>query len=181
METEVKQEKHNNKNGLLIVLIIVSTIIISIVIIYNTEKLVEAINYQTEKEYEDVTEYYKASDYMIGAGDNGISNQPISATIQNGILKVEGKITNKTGKKLTIKDYAVINFGGYDFAANLMFEGDGTLENNAEMNITYEANISTFKNINVIPTTVYVELGAYDSYNNYHEYDIKYIISWMIY
>ncbi len=177
----MEKEKTKNKSGLIIFFIIVSLIVMCIVNCYNTERLVEAINYQIEKEYEDVTEAYTVAEDMIGFGDDGIDNVPVSATIQHGKLKVEGKITNKTGKKIKVKDFAVINYGGYSFAADLIFEGDGTLQKNDSLNITYEANISTFKHINVIPTTVYVELGTYDSNNNYHEYDLRYVMSWMVY
>lgn len=35
---------------------------------------------------------------MISYGDDNMNNKPISADIENGILKFKGKITNKTGK-----------------------------------------------------------------------------------
>jgi len=177
----MEKEKSKNKSGIIIFLIIISVVIISIVISYNTNQLIQTINYQIEQDHKDVTEPYTVSDNMIGYGDDGISNTPISATIQHGILKIEGRITNETGKKLKVKDFAVINFGGYAFAADLNFEGDGTLANKESLNITYETNISAFKHINVIPTTVYVELGTYDSNNNYYEFDIKYVMSWIVY
>lgn len=180
-EKELKQEKNNNKNGALIATIIISTIILSAVVFFSIEALSESINYQTELEYKDITLSYKSAIDMIGFGDDGISNTPISATIQDGILTVVGRIKNKTGKKLTIKDFAVINYGGYDFAGNLKFTDGETLENNSEKEITYEVNISNLKHINVLPTTVYVELGTYDQNDNYLEFDIKYINSWNIY
>jgi len=49
------------------------------------------------------------------------------------------------------------------------------------LKITCETIICAFRHINVIPTTVYVELGTYDSNNNYYEFDIKYVMSWIVY
>ena len=117
---------------------------------------------------------------MIGYGDNNMFNSPVSAGIENGKLTVKGTITNNTGKTLTLKDFALITFGGYEFPADVVFEGDGVLGNGAKLDVSFETNISTFKNINVLPTTVHAMLGAYDSNNNYHEFDLKYIISWYV-
>ncbi len=127
--------------------------------------------------YNDKTSYISHYN-MIGFSAANLSNKPISAVIENGILKVKGKLTNNTGKNLKLKDYGIISFGGYDFAGNYKFDGEGMLNNEESIEISFEANISTFKNINIIPTTIHVELGTYDLNNNYKEYNLKYVVSW---
>ena len=165
------------EHGFVIIFGLVCVTIISIVITTNTSKLIRELSYMTELEHADATRY-ATNQKMIGFGDNNMSNSPVSAKVESGILKVEGTITNNTGKTLTLKDFAVITFGGYEFPADVNFEGDGVLSNGASLDISFEANISTFKNISVLPTTVHGMLGAYDTKNNYHEFDLKYIISW---
>lgn len=165
------------KHGFVIIFGLLCVTVISIVITINTSNLIDELSYRTELDHADTTQY--ASNHkMIGYSDNNMSNSPVSAVVESGILKVEGTITNNTGKTLTLKDFAPLTFGGYEFAADVVFEGDGVLSNGTSLNVSFEANISTFKNINVLPTTVHAMLGAYDSNNNYHEFDLKYIISW---
>lgn len=167
------------KHGFVIVFGLLCVTVISIVITVNTNNLIYELNYKTELDHADATSY-ASNQKMIGYGDNNMSNTPVSAKVESGVLKVAGTITNNTGKTLTLKDFAAITFGGYEFPADVVFEGDGVLGNGAKLDVSFEANISTFKNINVLPTTVHAMLGAYDSNNNYHEFDLKYIISWYI-
>lgn len=174
----MEEESFFSKHGFTLLLAIICTTVISIVITNNIENLIGTIDYQMNRDNErDVTSY--ATQYrMIGYGDDNMNNTPISANIENGILKVKGKITNKTGKKLKIKDFAVITFGGYEFASDVLFDGDGNLNNESSLEVTFETNISNLKDITVLPTTVHAELGSYDSNNRYYEYDLKYVISW---
>ncbi len=167
------------KHGFVIIFGLLCVTVISIVITINTNNLIYELNYKTELDHADMTSY-ASNQKMIGYSDNNMSNTPVSAGVENGTLTVKGTITNNTGKTLTLKDFAPITFGGYEFAADVNFEGDGVLSNGATLDVSFEANISTFKNINVLPTTVHAMLGAYDSNNNYHEFDLKYIISWYV-
>jgi hypothetical protein len=170
----MEEESFFSKHGFALLLAIICTTVISIVITNNMENLIATIDYHNEK---DATGY--ATNYrMIGYSDNNMSNTPLSANIENGILKVKGKITNKTGKKLKLKDYAVITFGGYEYAGNVNFDGDGNLNNNSSLEVTFETNVSNLKDITVLPTTVHADLGTLDSNNRYHEFDLKYVISW---
>ena len=170
----MEEESFFSKHGFTLLLAIICTTVISIVITNNMENLIGTIDYHNEKDATGYATHYR----MIGYSDNNMSNTPISANIENGILKVKGKITNKTGKKLKLKDYAVITFGGYEYAGNVHFDGDGNLNNNSSLEVTFETNVSNLKDITVLPTTVHAELGSYDSNNRYYEYDLKYVISW---
>ena len=118
--------------------------VVCITIVIGFENLSNTLSYQMDRNHEDATRY-KSDNRMIAYGENGISSKPISAKIENGILRIEAEVTNDSGKNLKVKDYAVLTFGGYEFASDVKFEGDGTLNNGAVIKITYEANISTFK------------------------------------
>lgn len=165
------------KYGFALIFGLFSLMVLSIVITINFNNLASAINYHTDTEFDNATRY-KSNSYMIASGDKNISNTPLSAKIENGILTVEATLKNDTGKNLKIRNFAIMSFGGYNFAGEVKFDNDGTLNNGAELKVKYEVNISTFKNINVMPTTLNVELGATDSNNNYNEYDLRYVISW---
>jgi len=165
------------KYGFALIFGLFSLVVICVTITINFLNLTENLNYQMDRNHEDATSY-KLDYRMIGYGDKNISTTPLSAKVENGILKIEAELINNTGKDLKIKDFANLTFGGYEFAADIKFDGDGTLYNGAQLKVTYETNISTFENINVMPTSARVELGAYDSYDNYNEFDLKYVISW---
>lgn len=152
-------------------------IIVCIVISVNFGLLTSALNTQIEKQFEDNTEY-KVGAKMIASSDKKMDNTPVSAIISGGKLLVEAELKNNTGKKLKLKDFAIITFGGYEFASDVKFDGDGTINSGSTLKVTYEANVSVFKRISIMPTTMRVELGAYDSNNNYNEFDLKYVISW---
>lgn len=151
--------------------------VVCLTIVISFDNLASTLSYQMDRNHEDATRY-KANNRMIAYGENGVSTTPVSAKIENGILKIEAEVTNNSGKNLKVKDFAILTFGGYEFAADVKFDGDGTLNNGAVIKVTYEANISTFKNINVMPTTARIDFGAYDTYNNYVEFELKYVISW---
>ena len=62
------------------------------------ENLIGTIDYQMKSDNErDITSYVTHYQ-MISYGDDNMNNKPISADLENGILKFKGKITNKTGK-----------------------------------------------------------------------------------
>lgn len=165
------------KYGFTIIFGTICLITLSVVITMNTSYIVDELNYKTELDHSDITSY--ASDYkMIGYSDGNMKNTPVSAKVENGILKVEGTITNNTGKTLTLKNYAPVTLGGYEYPADVKFDGDGVLKNETSINVVFEVNISNFKNLNVLPTTIHAMLGTTDSNDNYHEFDLKYIISW---
>lgn len=170
-------KKFVKKYGFALFLGLLSVVIISLVITININNLIEELQYEMNYKYHDKTSYISHY-HMIGYSDANLFNKPVSAVIENGILKVKGKLTNNTGKNLKLTDYGIISFGGYDFAGNYKFDKEGTLNNEESIEISFEANISTFKNINIIPTTIHVELGTYDLNNNYKEYNLKYVVSW---
>lgn len=165
------------KYGFALIFGLFSLCVVCITITINFENLSSTLSYQMDRNHDDATGY-KSYVRMVASGDKNLNTTPISAKVENGILTVEAELANNTGKNLRIKDFAILTFGGYEFAAGVKFDGDGTLNNAAPLKVIYEANISTLKNINVMPTTVRVELGSYDPYNNYNEFDLKYVISW---
>lgn len=152
-------------------------IIICIVITINFSLLTSSINRQIENQFADNTDY-KLGGKLVASSDKKMENTPVSAIISGGKLIVEAELKNSTGKKLKLKDFAVLTFGGYEFPSDVKFDGDGTLNSGSTLKVTYETNISVFKRISIMPTTMKVDLGAYDSNNNYNEYDLKYYISW---
>ena len=165
------------KYGFTLIFGLFSLVVICVVITINFESLRGTLTYQMDRNHTDVTAY-KSYNKIISAGDNNLSTKPVSAKVEDGYLKIESELINNTGKNLKIRDFAILTFGGYEFASNVKFDGDGTLNNGSTIVVTYEANISALKNVNVIPTTARVELGSYDLYNNYNEFNLKYVISW---
>lgn len=164
------------KYGFTFVIVLLFIIILSIVITYNTNNLISELQYEIAFKYDSKTN--NVSHYlMLGYNDDNLSNKPVDAYIENDMLIIKAELTNNTGNDLTLKDYGKISFGGYEYAGK--YEYDKEILNNKDSTyVTFKTNISNLRNINILPTTVYVDFGCYDMNNNYKEYNLKYVISW---
>lgn len=121
-----------------------------------------------------------SNDKMIGRGNGTFNVTPKSADISDGYLNVSGILNNSTKNSYTVRDYCIVHYGGYKYPADIIFENENaTLEGKGDLPITIKFNIENLRYVNIIPTEISVELGTYDSKNNYKEFDFSYIISWI--
>ena len=77
---------------------------VCLTIIISFDNLASTLSYQMDRDHEDATRY-KANNRMIAYGENGVSTIPVSAKVENGILKIEAEVTNNSGKNLKVKDF----------------------------------------------------------------------------
>ena len=166
-----------SKYGFALVFGLFCLMVICLVINSCFDNYIATLKNQFNTRYEYVTENTSCGK-MISRWNNGMESTPISAKIKNHILVIEAELKNSTGTNLMLKNYSILEFGGYEFAADVIFDGDGTLNNGATLKVTYKVNVSNLKTLKVLPTTTTINLGATDVYNNYREFELEYITNW---
>lgn len=115
---------------------------------------------------------------MVSYGENGMSVTPMDAYIKDGMIYIEAKLVNETGKNLQVRDFGkvIANATTVPFSTN--FDGTKTLNNNSSMEVTFKFGAyDVMMNNKDFPTLVTIELGS-DNNDNYYEYDLVFTIGW---